>query len=459
VDKSECILVFCTSPYFEKKNSLKELYRAVVQRRPILAMLEPDATQEGGLDQRAVEGLITNKKLDKFKLRKKWQEWGEDGELLPAAFDHAPGEVEVRAALFATSPVEWNRLPHFQDVTIRLIAQNGILGATIGLDGQVPKEQEIYLQGEAATGKVALPSPLQGRQYHLFCSEFNAGAEGLAKELRDADLFVTSGKQQSAPLTYTTNINDLTACDHMLVLLDARTWTSGNDTAQFVEHIHTAMRLGVHLNCVHEFPAVVGPPRFECEFGLMFGEDWTPPHLTGGKTNLYKEIALALKGVEWRQPGLVAFASKIAGSADEHTPIDVKVPDTYQPKRGPNRWKTPQMAQQVERIIQLFDSDHDYIVTAAELHVFLLRVDEDTTMETSQQMYDDMHRTSDVNRDGQISVDELAAYWVDRFPDASQTLLGAARSSAPLPTAPLPAPVAASAVVAAPPEPLADMDA
>jgi hypothetical protein len=59
----------------------------------------------------------------------------------------------------------------------------------------------------------------------------------------------------------------------------------------------------------------------------------------------------------------------------------------------------------------------------------------------------------------QISVDELAAYWVDRFPDASQTLLGAARSSAPLPTAPLPAPVAASAVVAAPPEPLADMDA
>ena len=42
---------------------MKELYRAVVQRRPILAMLEPDATQEGGLDQAAVEALITNAKV------------------------------------------------------------------------------------------------------------------------------------------------------------------------------------------------------------------------------------------------------------------------------------------------------------------------------------------------------------------------------------------------------------
>ena len=124
-------------------------------------MLEPDATQEGGLDQAAVEALITNKKLDKFKLRKKWAEWGEEGELLPAAFDHAPDEVEVREALFATPPVEWNRLPHFQDVTIRLIAQNGILHGQSG---------ELYLQGEAATGKISLPPPLKGRQYHLFCS-------------------------------------------------------------------------------------------------------------------------------------------------------------------------------------------------------------------------------------------------------------------------------------------------
>ena len=45
----------------------------------------------------------------------------------------------------------------------------------------------------------------------------------------------------------------------------------------------------------------------------------------------YKEIALALKGVEWRTPGLVALASKIATSAAEHTPIAFEVPQTYEP--------------------------------------------------------------------------------------------------------------------------------
>jgi len=127
----------------------------------------------------------------------------------------------------------------------------------------------------------------------------------------------------------------------VLVLLDERTWTSGDDTAKFVEHIHTAMRIGLHLTCVHEFPSVVGPPRHECEFALMFNDDWTPAHLTGGSTNLYKEIALALKSVEWRQPGFVAFASKLAASSREHKPIDVKVPSSYEPKTGPNLWQDP----------------------------------------------------------------------------------------------------------------------
>ena len=58
--------------------------------------------------------LITNQKLDKYKLRMKWTEWGEEGELLPTAFDHAPDEAEVRTSLFTIAPVEWNRLPHFQ---------------------------------------------------------------------------------------------------------------------------------------------------------------------------------------------------------------------------------------------------------------------------------------------------------------------------------------------------------
>ena len=380
VDQSECILVFCTLQYFEKKNSLKELYRAVCQRRPILAMLEPDVTQEGGLNQADVQALITNRVLDKHGLRKKWDVWKEEGELLPSGFDHAPDEAEVREALFATPAVEWNRLPHFQDVTIRLIAQNGIFG------GKVPPPRrlsalaiataaagartalvadvkvsttgnmnsiEMYMQGEAATGKVMLPSPLTGRQYHLFCSHFNAGSEELALEMQKSDVWETKGRKASAPLTYTTDASKLTSCDHMLVLLDERTWTSGEDTAKLVEHIHEAMRLGVHLNCVHELPSVVGPPRHACEFGLMFGDDWTPAHLLGGLTNLYKEIALALKGIEWRKPGLVAFATKIAESARPHKPIRVVPPQAYTPKTGPNPWSTNNVTARTDVTVHL----------------------------------------------------------------------------------------------------------
>jgi len=319
VDKSECILVFCTKAYFDKKNSMKELYRAVCQRRPILAMLEPDESQDGGLDEEAVTVLLTDERLDKFKLCTRWASWKDESELLPTAFDHAPGGADVAAALFSTPPVEWNRLPHFQDVTIRLIAEKGILHGATG---------ELYLQGEAATGKVALPPPLKGREYHLFCSEFNAGAKELAEELRNSSVWVTKGKKASALLTFTSDVTKIAACDHMLVLLDTRTWTSGEATAKFVEHIHSALRTGVHLNCVHEYPAVVGPPRHECEFAKLFDDDWTPAHLTGGKTNLYKEIALALKGVEWRQPGLVALASKLVASVAKHKPVIFAVPDT-----------------------------------------------------------------------------------------------------------------------------------
>jgi hypothetical protein len=59
----------------------------------------------------------------------------------------------------------------------------------------------------------------------------------------------------------------------VLVLLDERTWTSGVDTANFIEHVHTAMRNGVNICCVHELPAVVGPSRHACDFTLM-----VPPH-------------------------------------------------------------------------------------------------------------------------------------------------------------------------------------
>jgi hypothetical protein len=53
------------------------------------------------------------------------------------------------------------------------------------------------------------------------------------------------------------------------VLLDARTWKSGQNSSNFVEQINQAYRLGVHLICVHEQPSLVGPTRHACEFSQM----------------------------------------------------------------------------------------------------------------------------------------------------------------------------------------------
>jgi hypothetical protein len=310
VDKSECILVFTTTSYFCKKNSMKELYRAVVQRRPILAMLEPDTTQEGGLTQAAITEMLTSEQLDGVKfewLKKQHGKWAKEGALAPDAFDHAPSGAEVAASLFAVNPVEWNRLPHFQDVTIRLIAERGILHSEAG---------KLYMQGEVSSIKVALKPPTY--DHHLYVSPHNAGAKELAEELARSDVLDAKGKQQKVELSFTSNLGSRDRCDHMLVLLDDRTWTSGETTAAFIQELESGMAAGIHMLCVHEFPSVVGPPRHECEFALMFRSDWTPDHLQSGETNLYREIALALKGAEWRTPGLVALASKIAGSSATH---------------------------------------------------------------------------------------------------------------------------------------------
>ena len=84
----------------------------------------------------------------------------------------------------------------------------------------------------------------------------------------------------------------------------------------------------------------------------MFNDDWTPAHLTHKPTNLYKEIALALKGSEWRQPGLVALASKLASSAESHDPIDFTVPDSYKAKTGPNPHRASRIVAQLDAALK-----------------------------------------------------------------------------------------------------------
>ena len=83
--------------------------------------------------------------------------------------------------------------------------------------------------------------------------------------LPEAPAPAAKGKKPIVPIMFTTDSDKLAACNHMLLLLDARTWTSGEDTASFVEHIHEATRTGVHNVCDHEYPSVAGPERIASE--------------------------------------------------------------------------------------------------------------------------------------------------------------------------------------------------
>ena len=145
----------------------------------------------------------------------------------------------------------------------------------------------------------------------------------------------------------------------------------------------------------------------------------TPAHLTAGKTNLYREIANPLKSNEWRQPGFVSLVNKLAVSAGPHTPLVFTVPKTYVPKQGRNRWE---MEADIQEMLHLFDWNHDFFFSKDELHALLTKLQSNITREETTVIYADLHERFDADANGQISLDELAFYWLSEGTMALQTL-------------------------------------
>ena len=96
----------------------------------------------------------------------KYDGWGFDPATTPsgqALYDH----------LFAHEVVEWNRIGHFQDVTMRLIAERLLPGSS----------GKTYVTGELVSQQLQpLPPPTEPNAYHLFCSAHNPGAAELMAE-------------------------------------------------------------------------------------------------------------------------------------------------------------------------------------------------------------------------------------------------------------------------------------
>ena len=68
---------------------------------------------------------------------------------------------------------------------------------------------------------------------------------------------------------------------------------------------------------------------------------------------------------------------------------------------------------EIETMVSAFDYDRDFVVSSDELHALLLRVDQSWTVKQSADVYRELLEKYDANSDGQLSVEEVAAYWVD----------------------------------------------
>jgi len=285
VDSSQCILVFAMPVYFEKINCVKELTRTIVRHKQITLLL-PDSEVHGVFTQAMIGEIVTNGWVQKWKLKKKLAEWASDWGVAELKL---PTAEEICDALFKQPPLEWSRITPFQDRTMVLMCKRLLPEA---------ETRDIYLQG-ASSFKL----PKGHFTSKVYCSPHNPGARQLAEELNG----IWPGLLQIADIQ---SWSDMSLCDHMLVYLNALTWT--HNPEPFAAEIREAMRVGLHLQPCHEYPSVAdsGSVRQALEFKQII--EATPADLTQSPTNIFSQIAIALKGGELREPGLANLAVRLA---------------------------------------------------------------------------------------------------------------------------------------------------
>ena len=332
IDVSSVVLCFCTEKYFQSRACAREIFRAVLQGKPLIAVLEPDAAR-GGLQPDAIKALLTK---DRFRLHNQkegaadqsWaSNWALDSEVREWGFPAAPTGEDIVAALFHDDPIEYNRFTEFQIVCTRQVAERLLPEKDRGT---------VYVQGEAGNQTLSVPTLKRGRTFHLYCSPHNAGAKELGAELvemlsrRIANASKANSKGDSKPLLKTTtSLDELDQCEHMLIYLTAKTWCNGEDSIAYAREVAIAQRKGVHLLLAHEYPCCLdalvpgGMSRGACEFNDFWNEGWTPKHLLTGDANVYKQIAMALKPGPFRAAGLAVVLNKMGEGGGERAPIEL----------------------------------------------------------------------------------------------------------------------------------------
>jgi len=302
VARSGLVLIFCSQGYFASRNCLRELRSAVLSKKPLIALMEPEAdhgwltmTQVrmqlllGTHDAHLAWPWVGNQTV--ITLQTSYEKWG-------FGWPPTPKPADLHSELFKEEAIEWNRLSVMQDVTLRLIAERVVVT-------DKTQRGKTYAQGELAQLPSRLRALSRGHAYHLYCSPCNEGAETLLRELAKTRSLST--------LKYTNQFSELQRCEAMLLYLTGRTWTRGMASDEFAEEVEDAMRSGMRLVLAHEMPGLGQNGRHAVEFKTFFAADQTPDELK--RAGIYSTIAVPLKGGAWRETSMALLAKELATTA------------------------------------------------------------------------------------------------------------------------------------------------
>jgi len=279
LDSSSLVVIFATTLYFDSISCMRELLRAAYLRRPCIVLLESDP-HRGGLGMEDV----------RERLKMGYESILKEGTILRAEMDQwgfSTSPSELYEFIFKYSPLVWGRLGPYQDMTLRLIAEEVL-----------SLQKPTYVLGELATQYPTLPPPRRG-EYHLFCSASNLDAGKLLDELV-SELHLDEFRWSS-------EIKDLPACAFMLIYLTAQTWTSGEASTKFAIEVERALELGTHVILAYEAPPQVWGRPNTISFEDL--RDVTPNSLL--QAGIYQKIATPLWGGTYRRCSLVMLASRL----------------------------------------------------------------------------------------------------------------------------------------------------
>ena len=164
---------------------MRELRHAVTKGKPLIALMETEPKQGGVTAEEMHEQVVASERH--------FAGWG---------FAPGAGGVELARKLFEVEPLEWVRLSHFQDVTMRRLAERllppHMRGAT-------------YVQDEVARRHTMLPPPKGRHTHHLYVSPHNQNANALATEVAAA--------RKLRAFRCTSSIEQLASCNAMLICI------------------------------------------------------------------------------------------------------------------------------------------------------------------------------------------------------------------------------------------------